>query len=523
MIPARALPLRLCRPGAAFATLAVLLLAGPLGAQRDDNFGPPAQNFRPVPIFFPPTPPPLGRLVSKLATPALTSGQREAPPELAPFINESFYAPVSTLMIERKLSDRMRSRLEQFRSDRAALLVDLRAVIAQNREVEPATRRTAFATLARQQSAKLSELESAAEQLRADARVSDYDWSALRDWHLGGRNTRGDSPVEIGSVLRAYSYYQAGLSPFQRRLLREITVEIVSGSEDAAAAAAAQQYLFFAPELARVKLPDAIPAEVASKIATFETKKSALKKELFDLVIAQDGATFAFTRTGAMKALAEKQAPGATALEQLAEEIREGLAGTPELTPPTPRSPLPPQLTQRIVATLEGRAALVRETRERLDAIIARVPADSPVTAGYTIDNDGIKVRPVSRRSGRPITNGTADFLNNSIGPEMKQVGEDYKSRTDEFVREAESIRADVGRHLGTKSTPAAIEQTIQSVVQYHVTLENEAAYTEYRIAILEPGLSAAQRRLLFGGAVERLELPLPRAEYQPTRRPAGW
>ena len=45
-------------------------------------------------------------------------------------------------------------------------------------------------------------------------------------------------------------------------------------------------------------------------------------------------------------------------------------------------------------------------------------------------------------------------------------------------------------------------------------------AYYEYEIAVFEPGLLPAQRRLLFGGAIRWFQLPLPRAEYQPVALP---
>ncbi len=42
--------------------------------------------------------------------------------------------------------------------------------------------------------------------------------------------------------------------------------------------------------------------------------------------------------------------------------------------------------------------------------------------------------------------------------------------------------------------------------------LERNWDYHDYQIAVLQPGLSPEQRRLLFGGALERLALPLPGA-----------
>jgi hypothetical protein len=47
-----------------------------------------------------------------------------------------------------------------------------------------------------------------------------------------------------------------------------------------------------------------------------------------------------------------------------------------------------------------------------------------------------------------------------------------------------------------------------------------EAAFYEYDIAAFEPGLSPAQRNLLFAGAVARLQLQLAGPEMQPEYAP---
>ena len=65
--------------------------------------------------------------------------------------------------------------------------------------------------------------------------------------------------------MRASAFYQAGLAPAQRLLLREIAIEVTSGADDAAAASARQPYLFFSPALARVILPADVPAEIARR------------------------------------------------------------------------------------------------------------------------------------------------------------------------------------------------------------------------------------------------------------------
>ena len=40
--------------------------------------------------------------------------------------------------------------------------------------------------------------------------------------------------------------------------------------------------------------------------------------------------------------------------------------------------------------------------------------------------------------------------------------------------------------------------------------------YSDYQVAVFEPGLSPEQRRLLFDLAVEKLALPLPAGEILP-------
>ena len=100
----------------------------------------------------------------------------------------------------------------------------------------------------------------------------------------------------------------------------------MSAADSTANATAAQPYLFFPPEPARVLLPDDLSAEAAAQVAAYQTKKSQLKKELYDAVHEYDGQRFSLLRPNPIKSLAEKQAADLTELETLAEEIRRGLA-----------------------------------------------------------------------------------------------------------------------------------------------------------------------------------------------------
>ena len=475
----------------------------------------------PVPVFFPINPPPLDRPVSRLAP---SNGQTLAPPpELAAYIIEPFYAVLSTHLSRHTLDPKKRQKLDAYRVSRNALLEELESELNHLHEAEPATRRTALTRLAHRQTPRLAELEATAEQLRSDFASGEYDWSALREWRLGQRNQRGDSPVEIGSVMRAGAFYQAGLTSGQRLLLREIAIEITSGAEDAAAASARQPYLFFSPGLTRVVLPEDLSTETAAKVAAFETKKSTLKKELFDVMFTQDGATFAFSRNAAVKTLAARQAPALAQLDVLADEIREGLVNLRSMSPPTSQSPLTPLLTQQTMAIVEARTALQKATREKIDAITAEVPADYPVAFATTIDAQGVKVRLVPRAGigRRRITSN--DPLITKISTKINEVGEDHRQRQEELNRMVDDLRGDVGRVLGAGATPKQIDEALNGVIRYNVQRENEAGYRDYRTAVFEPGLSGEQRRLLLGAALRKLDLPLPDGELQPTRRQDFW
>jgi hypothetical protein len=93
----------------------------------------------------------------------------------------------------------------------------------------------------------------------------------------------------------------------------------------------------------------------------------------------------------------------------------------------------------------------------------------------------------------------------------------------EEFNRLIEDLRGDVGRVLGSGATPKQIDEALDGVIRYNARQENAEGYRDYRAAVFEPGLSPEQRRLLLGGALRKLDLPLLGGELQPMRRPASW
>jgi hypothetical protein len=480
---------------------------------------PPRMSER-VPIFFPPSPPPLGRALPRGAPP---SGRLAASPELASHVNELYYPQLATRLATNSLPAKLRAQLDEYLAAKHALQAELRAELERIRALVPAERETALAAFARRQAAPLAALDSSAEQLRRDLIVSDKTWGALRQWHLGDREQRGFSPLEIAQVMRAYAYYQDGLLPAQRRLLREIALELQSAGDSTVSATANQPYLFFPPEPARVLLPDDIPADVAAKIALYQTRKSALKKELYDAVFNHDGQSFRFLRGNTLKALAERQAARLVELDTLAEEIRRGLAVMPEAAAVAERTPLPPVLHNRLAALLREVGSAQKEAAEKVDSILAEARG-LPMQATYRFETDGLKFVVIPSRLGRgsgpPAEDAQARIA--AVRERVAAVANDYGRRLAEFINERDAIRTEVAQTLNTAKADR-IDTALNTAMRVATARETEDVYREYRIALFQPGLSAEQRRLLFDSVIEKLELPLPRGELQPMMRAPTW
>ncbi|MEY2879116.1 MAG: hypothetical protein RLZZ15_1496, partial [Verrucomicrobiota bacterium] len=89
-----------------------------------------------------------------------------------------------------------------------------------------------------------------------------------------------------------------------------------------------------------------------------------------------------------------------------------------------------------------------------------------------------------------------------------------------------EFARAHTDPATGQPYELAALLRAIQSAnLKFDQAAREDVTYGDYRTAMLTPGLSPEQRRLLFSAAVAGLAQPLPRGELTPTGqspRPSG-
>ena len=122
---------------------------------------------------------------------------------------------------------------------------------------------------------------------------------------------------------------------------------------------------FFSPETARIRVPTDLPAGLAGRIAGFVAEKTKLKAELRDALRSYDEAS-ADARTRVLKQLAASQAPQIAALEERAEDIRQGLASVPNMPGPPAPPPLPDELAARISVYRSHKADLLQVLRAAL-------------------------------------------------------------------------------------------------------------------------------------------------------------
>src|SRR5208283_810843 len=231
--------------------------------EASDHYYNQIRQLQPEYYFFPPDPPPLGTAI-RLFYPARTG--MPAPPELAAYVNEPFYPALGVRLAAEDLPRRLQQGLAAYRAARTELQNELRSKIARLSEADAAARQQELAALARVQTPRLMQLEATAAQLRIDLQRSGVygvlagrgDWNEGRSWHLAPKHN--DSPSRDAlqmefEVMRAAVYYQDGLSPAQRRLVREIAMELqaaIRQSAEPAPAGADTSGIFFLPETARI-------------------------------------------------------------------------------------------------------------------------------------------------------------------------------------------------------------------------------------------------------------------------------
>jgi hypothetical protein len=440
-------------------------------------------------------------------------------PQLKSHVGEPFYAPLSAHLHREDLSKKRLQRLDAYTASRTTLLAELRAQLVATRDVDPSTRRQTLTAFAAQQAPRLIAHEAEAEAIRGNLVNGSFfhagaDWNDNRTWALGD-DLRYESRADEFKVFRASAFFTDGLSPAQRRLLRELAIELDDPLGDPTASVdldAPRPVVFFSPETARFERPANLSPEIAARIDAYRDAKSALKSELRAVIYRQDRAYFGFTRTNALRALAAKQAPALTDLETQAEEIRVLLAPLPR--PSRPTSPaVPAELNRRIGVYLREKQDLQRTLIDRLAAIKSDFPTHR---VEFIRQGGGYAIEIITNRRASRGEIAKVDALKTQLVTFNAEQTRRLAALASEKDRIQSDLTAAVKARLGPADQSLDLDLLLKSLADQFSRQEAWQRYRDYDTALFEPGLSPEQRRLLFADAVVQLDLPLPRGSRDP-------
>lgn len=312
--------------------------------------------------------------------------------------------------------------------------------------------------------------------------------------------------------MQAAAFYEEGLEIEQRELLRSIALEISGSVDRAAAVKVAETQVFFhmLPGPARIVLPADLPPQVGRRAAELESRLSAMRTELYDWVFTQDR-RWSLNRRRAFAELARKQVPEMLDIDRQAEALRRDLVRHPELAAPQKDSPLlPAPLNQDMRELMRHRVALDREIGQEILKLEQKHKVE--ISYAFAVRRLSTSVRLTLDRHKHEERR----VLQKAVDADLEKVKALYAERYTALAAFGDTIGQRAAAHFATPSEAAV---ALAAVSRQLVLQANGDPHEEYRAAVLEPGLSLAQRRLLFDAAAANQKLPPPRSVRQPERR----
>lgn len=473
-------------------------------------------------VFFPPAVPASGEIIEDHAQPTLGRMSLRAPVELADYVNESFYPALSTRLLAGSLGSKLTARLDAYHATRGTLIYELADQLVALHNADDETREMELRAFAAQQSPRIAALESEAEELRralveGGVLQRSVDWSRRRDWTMGVTRFKGEQAEKEAhfQVVRAAAFYQDGLVPEQRGLLLEVAAELQIRARAARPVPAPRSgdpaAMFFSPALSRLRLPKNITPVLVEKISRYNREKRTLKDELRDAVFEHDKRSRT-ERTAAFEALADQQWPRFAELEKLAEEIRIGLAALPAARLAAPPH-IPPGLMRRIEDYQRDRKKFVEEFAQTLQVASSLV---RPPRVDFKLSEDArVQMARKLAADRAALRAKVADAFQEATRERFQAMRERYDAiQADLALVAVGQSDPETGRPFNAETL---LRGYFNAVEKFETFGREEVIYRGYRTAMLMPGLSREQRRLLFGAAIVGLAQPLPFGETFPT------
>lgn len=449
-------------------------LASSSGAQHD--------------LVFPPVLPP------KLHSPVKQEAVESYPPFLLDYVGEPFFMACGNSHFAGKNDAHQNYRASRYAEARDKLVAELRAKLAAVQSLPPEQQRTELAAFANLQAKALHKLETEAEGTREE-------FSYLDDGRALMKQRDGLAPDEA-MRLRAYyaalrsAHHMPGLLIEQRQLLESIAHEHSTASDPTAQA----QPAFFLPASARISWLHSDDPQMQARWESFQRLRRQTADQLVQSVLELPPKISRAVARKFHSSLAEKQAIRFTELEHLAEEIRVGLAKNPRLIAPT-ESGYPPELIG-LAGELSERTNRFQERAEQIVSEMNRRFAPSRFRLGTTSNGPLIELEQAGVPASKPA--GKRNQQNARLVEANKWLNQTHLELK---ATEAESVKAIQAHHatLDPRHAPD-VKKLTEILVHAYFQRENWRRYADYRTAVLTPGLSPAQRRLLFNAALRDLE-----------------
>jgi hypothetical protein len=443
------------------------------------------------PFYLPPIPPALGEPRDPNPHPL----PLKYPATLGDHVGEIYYMAMGNLLRQKPLSAERQERITQYLATRQSELEKLRKQLTESRDLPTDQTARLLAGLAEEQTPLLQAQEAEAEKIRTELTTTNffklyaYDISELN--LIRTNDAKKDQAQATARDALSAAYFQNGLSLDQRLLLLEISTE--SRLEADGTDVAKGHFVFFWPAGARISLSPGLPPPASARFDEFQQLKAGLKGELAKAVLRKQNFLFTGLRTQAYERLAETQAERFRQLDALAEEIRHDFAALPDPDAP-PKANLPVDLTNRLDKATARKATLLRELTAHLKEFRRQLPSDR---IELVRQDNGVAIKIIQSKELSPESNTERE----AIISRFKDANFEMVQQFDAIVKELFNIRTEIELYQASnpKSTsPADIDKLTTSFAQAYATQENWNRQRDYRAAVLQPGLSPAQRRLLF-------------------------
>ncbi len=428
-------------------------------------------------VFLPPLPPALGQTEPDPAT--LTY-----PVALVEHVGETFFMAHGSLHFRRLLKPVHIRRITTYRETRDHLLGELREALTAAGKLPAADSAKSLGEFATRQESALRALEDQAEKIRTDLTYLD-DGTAVINLLEKFPPGESDAQRDYFSEIHA-AHFQDGLSIEQRHLLLELAFEslLPLATGDNATD-------FFLPASARLRWPADPDAKLAPLLKEYRALHVHLRDELRREILQ-------LNRTGSRSkqhtALATQQAPRFDELHRLAERVRVAAAELPASDRPAPTE-FPSELMRMV-----GQAVADKDTfQAKAKLILTKLGREFAPLRFKLVFRDKVPVIEAQPAAEQPVGTAVLKRLketNQSLLRDYQALSTDMETARFALQRYRESLGA---------GAPEAGKLSAQ-LVQAYIREETWRRYADYRTAVLTPGLSPAQRRLLFNAALRDLE-----------------